>query len=397
MTVLTQRRTYAPAMRPNLSVAAATAVRLARMANHLVSLGVPYAVAMSRARAFYNVGRSFYKAVRGKGKPKTSTSKKLIFSSRQGQKVEVVKKRKKSKSKKKSLKKRIIALEKTTGPCSRYITNDKLTFTCRQVDFDGGVNSQRKKYFNFLGLTKTEILAKIASIPFATGNADLSTKKGSVRISTWYHMVVKNAELYNIHMKYVPYVSVDFTSLSPLEVMRNECIDRMPAQTFRAVDAAQAASTTASATPEQFILENGQQHIQCLSFAFDKSPHLYKHLGKGGVKSIILAPGDQIDLYWKKEFVFKPEINESEGAASFWKNQTTGMLLECIGELGHGSNNERVVGYTDWKLDVSLRRKVTYTIDNGIGQKEIVLTSNMTGITPVPTEFQQYGAMNIQQ
>lgn len=339
----------------------------------------------------YEQGRQHYNSQSAKAamKSKRSRSSGKVWKNRSNSRSVTYSKRSKRRVSK-PLKARVKALEKDSPPDSHYTVYNKTMYGLKQAQGAGIPTAiyQRKNLYFIPGVTPQDIEAGVTATEFPSGNVDLSVGNRKFKVSTFDHIVLKNGSIHTVHVKYAVVKCKDHTALDPITIASVEATDR--GYSFANTVQGDVDSGTSPAVPVLLNLEKDENFYQILSMAYDNSFNLWEIEGK--MKKCILNPGDMVDINMSNKYLYDTDVRDTE-TVEFNKDYSYGVVIEIIGELAHGSNND-TIGHSDWRVDASKRSKFTVTLNNGLGLNKVTSTYVSSGQTN-PTSFVQAGADNV--
>lgn len=221
-----------------------------------------------------------------------------------------------------------------------------------------------------------QYLAQLTKVDADT-NYDYGNENASVKMDLFYKLMVKNNMTSNAIIKYAFVACKDDDSENYVSDLREELITRgYPA--VPAVSTLAVATATRSAIPDRITFTSTTPyHVPIFS-----GTNVTRKWNIMGVKSVILGPGDTMDMVWsKKNFVYKPEVATNEVFANH-KGYTFRLVVSLMGDLIHDQANPRLIGRGDAQLDTECSRIATVRYANPKGLKEIVYSDTLgTGIT----------------
>lgn len=378
---LSRRRVYAPVTPlsgggdPNYGAMARYVARMAaqRAVQWGVTQGTQYA---------WNKAKNYVKKRTMGGKYK------YIHSNRNGN-MRVKVSSSKRKRRKRTLKKRIGRLEKNAPKKSVYQYLRTNMIHMRQ-SATGAVNTSNKVLYNLRGFTSNEVDNEMLSIEYDAGPSDLTTQNTGVKCSLWMHAKVKNAGLHAVELKYVKYITADHNSNGPLEVARVEAVGSNYTIT-NTVQSATSAAAGNSYIPEYLELKRDENLQTIIGKVGNSRVRTFK---TGKISKVTLNPGDELEIYHKNSFVYKPKVKDEE-AQTYLKGYDMGIVFEIVGELAHGQavGTEDIVNFSDWRLDGFVKKKCTLTLVNGLGLDKYEYITD-SGTPSAPTAYVQAGANN---
>lgn len=312
-----------------------------------------------------------------------------MYSSRTGMvNVKATSKRKRGRGSKVSLKKRISALEKDKDPQSYYTNHRVVPY---KLKMSAG-QSQEKGIYWIPGVSTLDINSDLASVDFPSGSVDMTFVNTQVRTSCHTQIIMKNAGLGSVIIKYVELHCDDSTNVTPINELKTAAIAR--GITFaNLTQAAVAASSTSAALPLRQHLNATEAHYEILSKSYNSGAASHWK-NKGPVKTMVLNPGDRFSIYaGKKQFRYEPE-EKTLGGQTYIKSYDYGVLIQSIGEIAHDVASDVKIGRDDYFLDCIKYDTVTYKIDNGLGLRVV---SNNSQMIIAAANWVQAGANNVTQ
>jgi len=330
-----------------------------------------------------------YQASRPSKKRKKNPSTGTVINNRTNRKKKTKVRKTKSRGKK-SLKTRIKSLEKKQTPLSHYTAYQKRFYYMRSTEGSFTVRDQVKKYFFIPGVTHQTVEALLSGVQYPSGNVNLTSSNTATKVSNWSHLYLKNNSLKVCHLKYVEVECSDDSSVGPLSSIKLGAEDRGYTN-ISAVTPEQAATGLVSSFPSFFSLSRGANQYQLIDFV---EGHLNRWKKTSKVNKAILNPGDELHIYPKKSYTYRPEIQDDLGT-TYLKKYDYGVVFEAVGELGVGVDSQQRVGLSDWLLSISKRDKCVVTVDNGLGLNVITTSSDADTTTPDTTGYQCAGANNV--
>jgi len=332
-----------------------------------------------------------YAATRPSKKRKTNSmsGSGSVVSNRTNQKKKTKVRKSKGKGKK-SLKTRVKALEKHKSPLSHYTAYQKRFYYMNSTEGSFTVRDQVKKYFFIPGVSHQTVDGLLGNVEYPSSNVDLRTSNTATKVANWSHLYLKNNSLKVCHLKYCEVDCADDSSVGPLSSIKLGAEDRGYAN-ISAVVPEQAATASVSSFPSFISLSRGANQYQLMDY-IENNINRWKKTSK--VNKVILNPGDELHIYPKKSYTYRPEISDDLGT-TYLKKYDYGVVFEAVGELGVGVDASNKVGLSDWLLSISKRDKCVVTIDNGLGLNVVTTTSDADTTTPDTTGYLCAGANNV--
>jgi hypothetical protein len=231
--------------------------------------------------------------------------------------------------------------------------------------------------YNHVGLE-----ALLGSVEFANGNVSMLTKNTSIKVKQFSHWVLKNNAIHRVELKLAVWVCVDddndniLTEAHDFAIDRGYTVTNTPTVGDGVTTAAVAGIGGNVEVPASWVLPVSEAHYEVMSFGAHSSDRKYKF--PTSIRKVILGPGDTIDVYHTRDYIYKPEVFDRE-AFTFLKGEY-GLCAQVVGELGYGATNGNFLGFAQFQLDVLQKDNVTLTIDNGLGIDQVT-SSNSLDIT----------------
>lgn len=277
-----------------------------------------------------------------------------------------------------TLAKRVKALEKAKVPKSHKVVDRHDCFS-----LVGTLNGER--WYNVPMIEHSKIETDLASIKALGGTTvDMTDSKDNTSVkcvNPYMKFWMKNGMTSNCIVEYCFFICKDDDNESPIQVMRDDAIDR-GLTVAAAISAPFAKTATASEIPQQIVLTGSERGT--IQWSCKAMGPKWKQLGK--VARVRIGPGDDMVITnTVKTFNYKPERLDEE-AFSYLANYDVMLVIRATGDLVHDTTNKQKVGTGGWQLDCIRHTKMHYELQNGLGKNDRVITSNIenTGIaTPV--------------
>lgn len=211
----------------------------------------------------------------------------------------------------------------------------------------------------------------------SSGTADYDASNTSLKYNLYYKLMMKNNMTANNRIMYAFYICKDDDDESPIDCIREELVDRGYTG-LASVTAKTAASSTASEIPRR--MDNGSTtpfHIPIFGAALLHKK--WRQVGK--VKQATIGPGDTLDIVWsRRNFTFKPEYLDQEGARTYLQNYDVRLVISVMGQLAHDSANTRLVGRSGFQYDCEEQKQCTVMYGNPKALNEVEYSDTLTNV-----------------
>lgn len=310
-------------------------------------------------------GKKMRKLVKKQAYKKSNSS---VKSNRLNTAVSISKRASKRSKNKKSLKQRVSAIEKHSPPNSTYRHSTLIALKVKE-----GSNTSQKwlvdvpSQFNHIG---------IENVLTAIDPTLVSTNTKTI-IKVYSKLTIKNTAVSRVTIKYADYVHVSDDIEDILTEIVSYYGDRTSVALTNSVDTGTIRGATSAAIPRHFILEQGEFDRELLSMGAHPDDRKFKY--PNGIKTIILNPGDSLILRATRKVKYRPELLDRENTA-FQKDEF-GFIFSAVGELGHGSTTNGLIGTSSFELDCLQYGCCTAVIQDGKGLDSHSYANTLTRVT----------------
>lgn len=317
--------------------------------------------------------RAGLRSVSGKKRKKGSKGRaKVRLDGTTGRVVTIKRKKPKRRKKKKfNAKKEINKLKKNMPKFSKKTFRD---FKTMCLSFN---QPNEHRIFNIKCFDKSTLENYVSNLTKVDDStvADYSTENTSVRMDTFYKLMLKNNMTSNANFQYAFFLCKDDDNESPVDSIREELVDR-GYTAIPGVSGISVATPTSSEIPERLSLgEVHDYHVP--AFTGGALNRNWKIQGK--VRKAVLGPGDGTDLIWSRSnYVYKQEEKDQENAFAHIKGMSLYLVISVHGDLAHDQTNFTLVGRGRCQLDCEEQLQTTVTYFNPKGLNEVKYTDNLT-------------------